>query len=172
MPPIQKKICLLGDFAVGKTSLIRRFVEGRFDDKYLSTIGAKIDRKQLTLQRETGLTDLTLLIWDLAGGEKFSHMVSSYYRGAAGALLVCDLTRPETLATLERYVHEFWQINPGTPLIMVGNKVDLVEARAITDADLDAFATPRRLPWFTSSAKTSENVETTFALLGERLLAP
>ncbi len=98
MNEIQKKVCLLGDFAVGKTSLVRRFVEGRFDDKYLSTIGVKISRK--TLARPYGA--LHLIVWDLAGGEEFGAE-SSYLRGAAGALIVGDLTRRETLESFERY---------------------------------------------------------------------
>ncbi len=163
---IQKKICLLGDFAIGKTSLIRRFVEGRFDESYLSTIGTHISRKPLKI----GEQELVLLIWDLAGGDKFSAVMASYYRGAAGAMLVCDLTRPETLSILDRYAQEFWSVNPQTPLILVGNKVDLIEQRRISDAELAAFAQTLHAPWFTSSAKTGENVETCFVTLGELIL--
>ncbi len=163
---IQKKICVLGDFAIGKTSLIRRFVEGRFDESYLSTIGTHISRKPLTLAGQ----DLVLLIWDLAGGDKFSAVMASYYRGAAGALLVCDLTRSETLTTLERYAQEFWSVNPRTPYVVVGNKVDLVDQRTISDTELKTFAEKLQAPWFTSSAKTGENVETIFATLGALML--
>lgn len=170
MTVIQKKICLLGDFAVGKTSLVRRFVEGIFEDKYLSTIGAKVDRKTITIPTENQATTLTLLLWDLAGGEKFDRVMSSYYRGAAGAVLVCDLTRPETLQVLVNYTRDFWSVNPNTPIIVVGNKVDLVEKRAITDDELAALASQHQLPWFVSSAKTGENVETFFQALGQRLL--
>lgn len=163
---IQKKVCVLGDFAIGKTSLIRRFVEGRFDEAYLSTIGTHISRKPLLIAGQ----ELTLLIWDLAGGDKFSAVMASYYRGAAGALLVCDLTRAETLSILERYAREFWSVNPRTPFVVVGNKVDLTEQRIISDQDLDAFARTVNAPWFTSSAKTGANVETIFATLGQLIL--
>ena len=166
MPPIQKKICLLGDFAVGKTSLMHRFVEGIFDDKYLSTIGTKVSRKAITVQDIA----LVLLIWDLAGGEKFGRLMHSYYRGAAGAILVCDLTRPETLTALDRYTREFWSVAPNTPFVIVGNKADLVKQREISDTDLAAFAEQHPSPWFTSSAKTGENVATAFQTLGQRLL--
>jgi small GTP-binding protein len=170
MSLLQKKVCLLGDFAVGKTSLVRRFIEGIFDDKYLSTIGAKVDRKTLRLETNGDAAELSMLIWDLAGGEKFDRVMSSYYRGAAGAVLVCDLTRAETLSSLTRYINDFWGINPHTPLVMVGNKADLVEQQVITPANLAAVAGEYRLPWFTSSAKTGENVEALFATLGRQLL--
>ncbi len=166
MPLMQKKVCLLGDFAVGKTSLVRRFIEGLFEDKYLSTIGTKVSRKSLTLDSQ----DLVMLIWDLAGGEKFDRMMSSYYRGAAGAILVCDLTRAETLDILSRYAQDFWSINPHTPLVIVGNKVDLVNARALSDDTLATFAGQYQAPWFTSSAKTGENVEALFKALGSSII--
>lgn len=88
MKVVQKKVCLLGDFAVGKTSLVRRFVEGHFEDKYLSTIGVKVARKSLDRDE----TKLNLLIWDLVGGNEFSRSETGYLLGTAGALVVCDLT--------------------------------------------------------------------------------
>ena len=170
MTIIQKKVCLLGDFAVGKTSLVRRFVEGIFEDKYLSTIGAKVDRKTIAIQTESQATNLTLLLWDLAGSEKFDRVMSSYYRGAAGAVLVCDLTRLETLRAVANYTRDFWSVNPRTPIVVVGNKVDVVEKRAISDEELASAAGQYQLPWFVSSAKTGENVEIFFQALGQRLL--
>jgi small GTP-binding protein len=171
MPSIQKKVCLLGDFSVGKTSLIRRFVAGIYEDKYLSTIGSKVDRKIVTIQQETQAVKLTLLVWDLAGGEKFDRVMSSYYRGAAGGVLVCDLTRPETLQILLNYARDFWSVNPHTPLVIVGNKVDLLEQRVVSDEELAAVAAQCQAPWFISSAKTGESVEMVFQNLGQRLLA-
>lgn len=171
MPTIQKKVCLLGDFAVGKTSLVRRFVEGIFEDKYLSTIGAKVDRKTVVIQTDGQAANLALLLWDLAGGEKFDRVMSNYYRGAAGAVLVCDLTRPETLQAVVNYTRDFWSVNPRTPIMVVGNKQDLAEKRAITDEDLASVAGQFQLPWFVSSARTGENVEFIFQALGQRLLA-
>ena len=171
MPSIQKKICLLGDFAVGKTSLVRRFVQGIFEDKYLSTVGVKVDRKSLLISTEAQTVELTMLVWDLAGGEKFDHVMNSYYRGSAGAVLVCDLTRTETLPVLTQYARDFWSINPHTPLLIVGNKVDLAEQRAIPDANLDDVAVQLQVSWFVSSAKTGENVERIFQTLGQHILA-
>jgi len=87
---IQKKVCLLGDFSVGKTSLSERFVYDRFSGRYLSTIGVKISRKPINISKDIMLN---MLIWDLAGSEEFSGVQSSYLQGAQGAILVCDLTR-------------------------------------------------------------------------------
>ncbi len=170
MTSIQKKVCLLGDFAVGKTSLVRRFIEGIFEDKYLSTIGVKVDRKTIQLQPDSQPVDLTMLLWDLVGGEKFDRVISTYYRGAAGALLVCDLTRSETLKKLIQYSHDFRSVNPHTPLIIVGNKIDLIESQAAASEELAIIAAQCQAPWFVSSAKTGENVETLFQTIGQRLL--
>jgi len=167
MSVTQKKVCLLGDFAVGKTSLVRRFVEGRFDDKYLSTIGVKISRKSLA--RRYGA--LNLLIWDLAGNEDFGEVSSSYLRGAAGALIVCDLTRRETLPVFERLATQLRAVAPGAAIVLIGNKVDLVDERAIADADVQAACAALGSPCLLTSARTGENVEDAFLLLAERLEA-
>jgi small GTP-binding protein len=164
-PTIQKKVCLLGDFAVGKTSLIRRFVEGRFDDRYLSTIGVKISRKPLEMDEYT----LNLLIWDLAGGDDFSKAGASYLRGAVAALIVCDLTRPETLAGYEYYTDQMRQINPGSTLIFAGNKADLTEERAITEEEIQALTTSLEGPYLETSAKTGFQVEDAFQLMAQKI---
>lgn len=171
MPPIQKKVCLLGEFAVGKTSLIRRFVEGIYTDQYLSTIGTSVSRKELTLKTESQVIDLKLLIWDLAGGEKFTPLMQNYYRGAAGAVLVCDLTRPETVTAMPEYAENFWSVNAQAPLVVVGNKVDLLDQRAVSDKELAGVAAEIDAPWFLSSAKTGDHVEAVFQTLAERILA-
>ncbi|RLC60203.1 MAG: GTP-binding protein, partial [Chloroflexota bacterium] len=97
MISIAKKVCLLGDLAVGKTSLVSRFVYNLFDDKYVSTIGVKVSRKTVIIPRAGDIVELTMMLWNLAGNEEFDRVRASYLRGAAGAVLVCDLTRPETL---------------------------------------------------------------------------
>ena len=162
---IQKKVCLLGDFAVGKTSLVRRYVEGRFDDKYLSTIGVKISRK--TVQR--GADSLTLLLWDLAGGDDFRQVGTSYLRGAAGALLVCDLTRADTLPVILKYLEQLRALSPQAAMVLVGNKVDLTAERGLTEQAIQAVTTSHQIPYLLTSAKTGSNVEEAFQLLAERI---
>jgi small GTP-binding protein len=161
MSAVQKKVCLLGDFAVGKTSLIRRFVEGRFEDKYLSTIGVKISRK--VLQRPE--YELNLLIWDLAGGDDIDQLSRRYLLGAVGAVLVCDLTRPETLDILQQYAGVMHEVNRLPALVLAGNKVDLEEERAIDDGTLATTAEALGLQWLLTSAKSGQGVEEAFELL-------
>ena len=163
---IQKKICLLGDFAVGKTSLVRRFVEGRFDDKYLSTIGVKISRKVVS----HGANTVNLLLWDLAGGDDFSKAGASYLRGAAGALIVCDLTRRETLDALSYYSQQLRALRVDAALVLLGNKVDLTADHTVTEADMQAIATTINAPYLLTSAKTGQCVEEAFQLLTAKLL--
>jgi len=163
---LTRKVCLLGDFAVGKTSLVRRFVEGRFDEKYLSTIGVKVDRKVLRLPTSGAAVELTLMLWDLASGPGRGPVVPSYYRGAAGAIIVCDLTRPETLSAVSHYARGFLAPNPAAQLVVAANKVDLAEERRLGDEDLAAVASEHHVPLFLTSARTGEQVEAMFQQIG------
>lgn len=161
MNTIQKKVCLLGDFAVGKTSLVRRFVEGRFDDRYLSTIGVKISRKTMTRAEYI----LNLLVWDLAGGDEHSDSGTGYLRGAAGALIVCDLTRRETLAGLHHYTRQLRAINPQAHIVLLANKVDLTAERQVSEEELSLLANQLGCPYLSTSAKTGQGVPEAFEQL-------
>lgn len=165
MKIIQKKVCILGDFAVGKTSLIRRYVEGRFDDKYLTTVGVVVSRKLV------GYADLSLhmLLWDLAGGRDFSQ--SGYLVGAAGALIVCDLTRQSTLSYYQTYADQLRHFNSEVRLVLLANKSDLTDERAIAEEQLVALAEEIGSPLLHTSAKTGENVETAFKSLADLLIS-
>lgn len=164
---VQKKVCLLGDFGVGKTSLVRRFVEDRFDDKYLTTIGVKISRK--TISRSYG--SMSMLIWDLAGSTGFDSFTNpSYMQGTAGAIIVCDITRRETLTIVAEYARQARIINPRIHLVFVCNKMDLANERVIADEDLrEVSSTFGDGTYFLSSAKTGENVEDVFFTLAEKI---
>jgi small GTP-binding protein len=164
-PVIQKKVCLLGDFSVGKTSLVRQFVEGRFDDRYLSTIGVKISRKPVKMTDYT----LNLLIWDLAGGDDFSKAGASYLRGSVAALIVCDLTRRETLDSFQIYAEQMRALNPEAILVFAGNKVDLIDERVIPDEELQALCHLLNGRYLDTSAKTGFQVETAFQWLAEQI---
>jgi small GTP-binding protein len=163
---------MLGDFAVGKTSLVRRFVEGIFDDRYLSTIGVKISRRAVELPARP----VTLLIWDLAGNEAFNGVQASYLQGAAGALLVCDLTRPTTFAALDGYAHRLRQVNERVELTIAANKADLESQRELdavfftADDHLAELAGELNAAWFITSARTGVGVEAAFAALAQRIL--
>jgi small GTP-binding protein len=164
---VQKKVCLLGDFGVGKTSLVRRFVEDRFNDKYLTTIGVKISRK--TVLRSYG--SMSMLIWDLAGSTGFDSISnSSYMQGTTGAIIVCDITRRDTLTISAEYARQARIMNPKIHLTFVCNKVDLTDGRVIPDSDLLTVAsTFGDGTFFLSSAKTGEQVERTFLHLADKI---
>lgn len=162
----QKKVCLIGEFAVGKTSLIRRYVEGRFDEKYLTTVGTVVTRKIVPVSDHI----VHLLIWDLAGERRYSR--SRYLVGLAGGLLVCDLTRAETLDAFRGYAADIFEVNPQAELVLLANKSDLSDERVITDEQLIAVAREIQAPLFVTSAKTGDQVEAAFTLLAERLAPP
>jgi len=162
---LQKKICLLGAFGVGKTSLTRRFVDSIFSDAYLTTVGVKIDKKQL----DVGATPLSLLIWDIAGEDEVSAVRTSYLRGAAGYLLVIDVTRGQTLEVARSIQARVATEIGNIPFLCLLNKTDVPDWD-IGDARIDAL---RDAGWsvLRTSAKTGEGVEEAFAELSRRVLA-
>ncbi len=170
MIALSKKVCLLGDYGVGKTSLVRRFVYNMFDDRYLSTIGVKVSRKVIALPRGNDIAELTLMLWDLAGSEEFDSVRASYLRGANGAIVVCDLTRPPTLESVAKYAAELRQTNSAARLIIAANKGDLTEKHQLTVEQVSAWATALRAAYYVTSAKTGTNVETIFRQLGQLLI--
>jgi len=165
---IQKKICLLGDFGVGKTSLVNRYVYNLFNERYLSTIGVKISRKEVDVD---GLP-VSLLIWDLAGGEDHTEMHNGYLQGAASALIVCDLTRADTLLAVPRHIEMLHQKQRDIPIYILGNKSDLVRQREITDAALEQTAREFQAQFWLTSAKSGANVELVFQTLAKKLAPP
>lgn len=163
---IQKKICMVGSFAVGKTSLVRRFVTETFSDKYLTTLGVKIDSKDLRV----GDRDVKLMLWDLAGEDEFQSVRTQYIRGAGGLLYVVDGTRRGTAATvleLKRRIDS--ELGP-LPFLLLINKSDL---RSEWEVDDRALAALGMADWerLETSALNGTEVETAFQRLGELMLA-
>ncbi len=171
MISLSKKVCLLGDFAVGKTSLVRRFVYNLFEDKYFSTIGVKVSRKVVAVPRGDEIIELTLMLWDLAGSEEFDDVRISYMRGATGAVAVCDLTRPETLASLHDYAQTLRRVSPQAQLILAANKVDLADQAGASAEQVRELAAQLAAPYYLTSAKNGAQVETLFRHLGRLLVA-
>lgn len=165
MTALSKKICLLGDFAVGKTSLVRRFVYNRFEDKYLSTIGVKVSSKMVAVAGQSQPTEVTMMIWDLAGNEEFNSVRSSYLRGTSGAILVCDLTRADTLPRLALYVEELARVKSIVPIVVAANKADLINDAQLSIDEVNRFAASMSAPCYCTSAKVGEEVETLFRQL-------
>jgi small GTP-binding protein len=166
-----KKVCLLGEFAVGKTSLVRRFVYNLFDDRYISTIGVRVSRKMVAVPVHEQLVELTLMVWDLAGSEEFNRVSASYLRGAAGAVLVYDVTRGNTFDELYHYVLDLYKVNPQAKIVIAGNKIDLVDRSHLNIKKAEQLAAELNAPLFFTSAKQGDEVDTLFRHLGRLLVA-
>jgi small GTP-binding protein len=179
-----KKIVLLGDSAVGKTSLIRRYVFDKFEDSYIATIGSKVTKKELQIHSGKKVVDLTLVIWDLIGREGYHALHSRTFAGVHGALLVADLTREETLNSLEQYwIPLLFRVVEGIPLVFAFNKSDLegefefeledvVDITSKYNTGHDRILTLGLESCYSTSAKNGSNVEKAFESLGHLILSP
>ncbi len=172
MTEMVKKICMLGNPAVGKTSLVANYVYNVFKDTYLSTIGAKPTKKQLHLNHPVNdlPVDLTMIIWDIAGHNTFQDIHKTYYRGAEGAIIVCDITSRESLKAIPNWLTTFYEVVDVVPVVLFANKSDLMDQAAITEEDLKEVADAIESPFFFTSAKTGEHVETAFGELAVDIL--
>jgi small GTP-binding protein len=161
---IQKKICMVGACGVGKTSLVRRFVESIFDERYQTTIGVKIDKKRI----EANGAEVMLVVWDLAGEDELAQVRASHLRGASGYLLVSDGCRKSTLATARDLEQRIRTTLGPLPFILLLNKSDLLDE---WESD-DAVAELAQLGWPTirTSAKSGDGVEAAFHQLASRML--
>ncbi|MGE3166224.1 MAG: Rab family GTPase [Planctomycetota bacterium] len=162
---IQRKVCLMGAYAVGKTSLVSRFVHSLFADKYQTTIGVKIDRKTLRLEA----TEVSLVVWDLAGEDRFHRVEASYTRGASGLLLVADGCRAETVDRALELDDRARGVVGEVPRILALNKADLAAEWEVGEEQLQVVAA-RELPIVRTSAKVGDGVELAFRELARRML--
>lgn len=159
---IAKKVLLIGNFGVGKTSLIRRFVLNEFSDDYVSTIGVRVSSKIVKLNDD----EVKLIIWDVAGTKGDEKIPKSYFLGADAAMVVFDLSREETYININHQLDNIRKLSGLEDIIIVGNKKDLVsyekirEIREIVKVPID----------FISSAKENDNVEDAFVLLTQQCL--
>ncbi|RCJ36457.1 GTP-binding protein [Nostoc minutum NIES-26] len=175
MSTLSKKICLFGDFGVGKTSLIRQFVEHKFSDEYLSTVGVKISRKLVDLsQKETkNVQTLQLLVWDIEGSNKFKAVAQNYFQGSKGAVIVGDVTQPETLNHLQEHIQSFLAVNPKSYIVVALNKSDMIAAEYLENIRKMYQFSDRRaniLDTYVTSAKTGNNVDEIFQTLATSLI--
>lgn len=162
---IKKKVCMLGAFAVGKTSLVQRFVYSIFSDKYKTTLGVKIDKKGVSVDD----AEVELILWDLAGEDEFMKVRDSYLRGSAGFLLVADGTRAETLEIAEQLHKKMMTVVGEIPFTLILNKSDLLDQWQIDEARLDNL---RARGWEVTktSALNNNNVEAVFQTLARKLV--
>ena len=165
---IQKKVCMLGAFAVGKTSLVRRYVHSIFSDRYHTTVGVKIDRKVLSVDDQ----DITMLLWDMVGKDDYTQIATGQLRGAAGYLLVIDPTRPATLDVATWIHRTIAETHEGLPFVVALNKHDIADRWALTDAQLAQLDDLRAKGWriLKTSARSGEGVDEMFSTLAEDLL--
>lgn len=153
-----KKVLLVGHFNVGKTSLIKRFVNNSFSEEYITSIGVTIEKKEIIIEGE----NMTIIIWDIAGEVTIKKTPKSYLMGLHGLIYVFDLTRESTWLNMEEQVTDIQEMFPTAPFKIVGNKKDLVRSK-----ELDRVLRELPVPCdYTSSAKTGENVEQMFHDLG------
>lgn len=159
---VQKKVCMVGVFATGKTCLVQRFVHSIFSPRYLSTVGVKIDRKEVAVRGDP----VTLLLWDLEGRDGVRDVNPSYVRGAHGLIFVVDGTRRETFEQVFEIRDVVTSHVGSIPAVVAFNKADLTSEWSLTKADEDSVAA-RGLHGIRTSAKTGEGVEETFKWLAE-----
>ncbi|WP_020559254.1 Rab family GTPase [Thiofilum flexile] len=162
---IQKKICLLGAFAVGKTSLIKRYVSSLYSDKYHTTVGVKIDKKLVSV----GDKALTLMIWDVAGEDDYTTLKPTYIRGAGGCIIVVDTTRPNTFEVALMLHGRVKEHAGDIPVLFALNKCDLKEKWLLEDKHLNQLAA-FQLPIIKTSAKDGLGVDAMFQALAERMI--
>ncbi len=164
---MKRKVCLVGDEGVGKTSIVRRFAHGAFDEEYIRTVGTMVSKREVSVP-EAGLI-VTLLIWDISGQRDFVHLFKeAYFKHVRGIVAVFDLTRPETFESLHEWLGEADASTPQIPTVVLANKADLTGERRIEDSQVKGFCSLRSLSWLKTSARTGENVETAFRhLAGE-----
>lgn len=160
---ITKKICLIGRFAVGKTSLVKQYIDSQFSEKYKTTVGVSISIKKMKIDD----IDFSMVIWDIAGFERDSHY-KHYLRGVNGIIWVLDGTEPESfkiLETIEKALPEIKQI----PAMCFINKYDLVKDWVIGEKEIQKLH-KRFTHILKTSAKTGENVEAGFKQLADMLI--
>jgi len=162
---LQKKICMLGSFAVGKTSLVRRFVESIFDEKYHTTIGVKVDKKVVRV----GGQDVTLVLWDIHGEDGFQKLRMEYLRGMSGYLLVVDPVRRQTFEDALSLQARVTESMGSIPWVLVLNKSDLIDDWNV-DLDRIKGLQDRGQDVLRTSAKTGDGVEEAFSHLALAML--
>ncbi|MEM1214091.1 MAG: Rab family GTPase [Bacteroidota bacterium] len=157
-----KKVVITGHFGVGKTSLFNRFISNTFSEKYLTTIGVRVDKKLVHVDDES----FSLVLWDLAGEVSQEKVPRSYFLGASALIYVFDLSRPATFSRLEEDLDYIESILPGVIIRKVGNKKDLVSDETVQEIE------QQTQPFCFTSARTGENVEELFMSIAKELVAP
>ena len=160
------KILLLGDSAVGKTSLLSKYVDNTFQEQHIATIG--VEYKDKFIIRND--FNIRLQIWDTAGQERFHSISKNLYRGTNGVFFVYDITREETFNNLKNWIREFQEVEGDIKGVILGNKCDMEEERVIQEKQLISFSEKFQMPYLETSAKDNINVKEGFELMVDELL--
>jgi small GTP-binding protein len=154
---VLRKVCMLGEFAVGKTNLASRFTQNTFNEKYLTTMGARVSKKEVQL----GEYHITMMVWDLIGFIKYDKLIQSYAKGSDAGMIVFDVTREETFEAVEKWANIFINGKEHKTLVILGNKTDLGNK---FDAKARGEELAKKNGWrfFLTSAKSGLNVEDAF----------
>jgi small GTP-binding protein len=167
---VKAKVCLVGDVAVGKTSLIRRFVQEEFDDRYIATVGTKVTKKTVNVDWRGTPATLDMMVWDIMGEKGFRALLrDAYFEGSHGVIAVCDLTRKDTFYDLNNWVQMIRKQVGNVPVVFLGNKMDLKERRIVSEEELARMGTIHNAATFLASAKSGAGVNEAFKALADAI---
>ncbi|MGQ0797874.1 MAG: Rab family GTPase [Methanobacteriota archaeon] len=169
----KSKVCLVGDMAVGKTSLLRRFVLNMFDDHYISTVGTKVSKKEVEVSPagETARFRIEMAIWDIMGQPHMRQLLEdAYFNGARAVLAVVDITRRATFEGLRHWVDSVGRVAGEVPWVLAVTKVDLMWAAQVRLEEIRQYADAYGFDYYLTSARTGENVENAFHRLGRQIV--
>lgn len=167
MADFARKICLLGDFGVGKTSLVSRFIRNTFSERYMTTVGVKVDSKEVSIGADAD--PIKLVIWDIAGKSALDALNQTYLRGASGVMLVADGTREPTLRSALYLLMQAKSLLQDPAAVLLVNKFDLIDRWEILPSTLEELR--KTIPVFESSALTGDGVEAAFRELARQVIA-
>ena len=171
MSILSKKICIVGESGVGKNSLIRRFVDRKFSNEYLATLGVTISRKTVELPdtKSQNKLNLQLMLWDVTGEAKFQAIAPQYLRGSSGAVVVADVSRQDTIERLPAHIQLFLSINPKSVIFVALNKCDLIPPTKLEDI-IPCQVLKQVSGLYPTSAKTGRYVDEIFQQLTYKIL--
>jgi small GTP-binding protein len=166
---------MLGEAAVGKTSLISRFVYNEFDDKYITTLGTKVSKKSIPINTKTDNSDdssvnVTMAIWDVIGQQQYHSLVLKYFKNSDGGLVIADGSRFETVELMRKWIGSFFNAVGKVPILLLINKCDLIDENTFNKQILDELATEYGTKYFFTSAKNGDNVEEAFSTLAKLMV--
>lgn len=159
------KLLTLGNSMVGKSSLIARFIDNKFFDSYISTIGIDFFKKKVKI----GVNEIDLQIYDSAGQEKYKSISKQYYHNSEGILLVFDLTSQESFVALDEWIEDLEKVEKDLPIILVGNKSDL-DTRDVSEEEINKIINDKKFDYFETSALNGSNVNEAFIKLTELVI--